>query len=136
MDNPLLPVITYWEGPRPAWIDLCLKTAARHVPNMEIFTAWKWRQIYDESLGPWERIGRQMPNVQSDLLRAWYLFTFGGIWMDADCIVFRDFAPLAAPLDAGKDLIAYQVGINELCSALIGAKRQPDRTALTVSCSN
>lgn len=63
---------------------------------------------------------RQRPNVRSDVLRAWLLHRYGGIWVDADCIVWRDLRPIAGWLNS-KEFVAYKAR-NRLCSALIAAR--------------
>lgn len=89
-----------------------------------------WTTTYDGSI-PVDVILRQRPNVRSDVLRAWLLHRYGGIWVDADCIVWRDLRPIAAWLQT-KDFVAYRVrlrGRRQLCSALIAARAESEIAA-------
>jgi len=97
-------VFTFWTGPMPPIIKLCLDSIRRNIPGAEVWTLDGWRSVYDDKLGPWERIAHRRPNVQSDLLRYWLLSTYGGIWLDADYIAFRDIRPV---WDATADYIGY-----------------------------
>jgi hypothetical protein len=97
-------VFTFWVGPKPPIIELCLRSIQINIPNSEQWTLEQWESVYDGKLGPWERIVNRPPNTQSDLLRYWLLSTYGGIWLDADCIAFRD---VRAVWDADADYIGY-----------------------------
>lgn len=112
-----LPIYSYWTGPRPAWIGLCLDTLRRHNPDIQILDDQIWQQ-YD---GPADvkTILLQAPNVRSDYLRAWLLSTRGGIWVDADCICWRSLAPLAELL-GDADFLSYKKG--RVMSALLACR--------------
>lgn len=97
-------VFTFWSGDMPPIIKLCLETMRRNIPDVEIWTMNQWKAVYDNTFGPWNRIVRQPPNAQSDVLRYWLLNTYGGIWLDADYIAFRDIRGVWNP-DA--DWIGY-----------------------------
>ncbi len=97
-------VYTFWTGPMPEIIKLCLETMKRNIPDIEIWTLERWREEYDGSLGPWSSIKLRRPNVQSDILRYWLLSTYGGIWLDADYIAFRDIREV---WDQTVDYIGY-----------------------------
>lgn len=115
-------VVTYWTGSEPPWLKLCLKTFRRNVPGGEVWSHEQWEEQYDGSLGPWEYIKQQRPNVQSDAFRAWFLNKFGGVWVDADCIVFRDLRGVLELRSANDQVAAYRVqGCRLLCTALLGS---------------
>jgi hypothetical protein len=98
---------SYWVGPCPPWIDLCLQTLRRHNPEVQVLDDSVWDTLYQGPVPP-EVIRRQAPNVQSDYLRAWLLTVRGGIWVDADGICFRS---IAAPLEdylGEADFLAYR----------------------------
>lgn len=97
-------VFTFWTGPKPPIIDLCLRSIVRNIPDVEVWTLEQWKAVYDGRLGPWRNIERRRPNVQSDALRYWLLATYGGIWIDADYIAFRDVRDV---WDASADLVVY-----------------------------
>jgi len=117
---------TYWEGPRPPWINLCLRTIERNIPGVEVLTPESWAAMYDGRDVPRETLDRQRPNVKSDFIRAWLLHHIGGIWIDADAIVFRDVRPIWTRLDRGGDFVAYRVARPnpQLCTALIAARTE------------
>jgi len=119
------PVWTYWEGRQPPWIQLCLRTIGRNIPGVQVLRPQCFRRMYDNAHVPWPVIKRQRPNVKSDFIRAWLLHTIGGIWIDADAIVFRDVRPiweLLAPGEEGADFVSYRRAGGMLCSALIAAR--------------
>lgn len=115
-------VWTYWEGPRPAWIDLCLETQLRNIPALELLTPDTWSDLYRGPLR--EQLALQRPNVISDYIRAWLLAEIGGIWIDADAIVYRDVRPITHRLQHN-DFVAYRVGrpAPQICTALIAARQ-------------
>uniref|UniRef100_A0A6M3K6I1 Glycosyltransferase n=1 Tax=viral metagenome TaxID=1070528 RepID=A0A6M3K6I1_9ZZZZ len=97
-------VFTFWTGPKPPIIELCLDSMRRNIPDIEVWTQEHWAQAYDGSVGPWRAIVHRRPNVQSDYLRYWLLSTYGGIWLDADYIAFRD---IRGVWDQSADYIGY-----------------------------
>jgi len=115
-------VWTYWEGPQPDWIGLCLDTIRRNIPGVEVLDRKAWHAMWPAEDVPREVFDRLPPNAQSDFVRAWLLYHVGGIWVDADCIVFRDVRPLAEGL--GECFAAYQaVGTrSEWCTALLASE--------------
>lgn len=116
-------VFSYWEGKQPDWIKLCLESLRRNVPGIEILTPSTWAEIWtekDQQLRMW--LDFEKPNVKSDYIRSWLLSHIGGIWVDADCIAFRDLRPIGDML-TDHDMVAYRVGqpAPQLCSALIAS---------------
>jgi hypothetical protein len=114
-------VWSYWSGPQPPWIGMCLETLRRATPTVEILDDTVWTTLYDGPI-PVEAILRQRPNVRSDVLRAWLLHRFGGVWVDADCIVWRDLRAIAGWLEK-KEFVCYRIRPHQLCSALIASRR-------------
>lgn len=95
-------VYTFWQamGPMPAYLKLCLATWHKHVPDLqvEVINHDNWRSyvghLYDiESLKTFS-----LP-MQSDAVSAAVLAERGGLFLDIDTIVtrnfFEDFVPLA-----------------------------------------
>lgn len=79
-----IPVWTYWQGPKSPLIDLCIQSIERWNPSTVCLDEDKVRDlggghILDQTDGV-------MIPYRSDLLRAWLLHEFGGVWVDADCI--------------------------------------------------
>jgi hypothetical protein len=84
----------YWQGPRPPYIDLCLRSVLAHHPQARILD----RALFDE-LWLHDRdldLDRLALNHQSDFIRAYLLRHYGGLYLDADCVVLRSLAPLLA----------------------------------------
>ncbi len=82
----------FWEGPCPPYIGLCLETILRHHPHARILdrrgfeTLWR----HDRDLP----IDRLSLNHLSDYVRAYLLSQYGGLYLDADCILLRPLSPL------------------------------------------
>ncbi len=96
-----LPVWQYWTGPKPPWIELCLESADRHIPagRLRRLDLESFERLHAESGGPASVNLRGLsPNHQSDYVRAYLLRRFGGLWLDADCIVLDDPAAHILPL--------------------------------------
>jgi len=112
-------VFTYWEGPKSPLINLCLQSIVKNIPGIEVWTLAQFEAAYaadpSNKLGPWEQIAAKKPNTQSDLLRYWLLSTYGGIWVDADFIAFRDIRPV---WDATADYIGYRIGFRTSKNAM------------------
>lgn len=113
-------VWTYWQGPRPCWISLCLETIATNVPGATILDPASWDDLYDGLDVPRHLLNRQLPNVKSDFIRAWILRHHGGVWVDADAIVFRDLSSLAKP----GLFTCYRAHGKEYCTALLATRDQ------------
>jgi hypothetical protein len=101
-------VFTYWVGPQPPWIGLCLDIARRNCPGIEILDDSFWDTHYAGEI-PVATIRRQLPAVQSDILRSDLLHTVGGIWVDADCIIWRDLRPITHHGLTRYDFVTYRV---------------------------
>ena len=114
------PVWSYWEGPQPGWIDLCLRTLRRNVPGIQILTPESWGEIYDGEEIPPARLNQLKPNLKSDFIRCWLLRRFGGIWLDADCIAFDDIRKIWHRTCAGH-VAAYRCH-GFPCTAVLAAR--------------
>jgi hypothetical protein len=115
-------VWSYWTGPQPAAIGLCLETLRRNSPTAVILDDAYWTSGDYAGEIPTGRILDLAPNLRSDILRAWLLYRHGGIWIDADAIVWRDLRPIGKHLRR-HDFVAYRGRGMGLCSALIAARR-------------
>lgn len=84
-----MTIWSYWEGPRPPFIDLCWRTVQRHNQDARLVgpddvSAMGGRSILESSVG--------LPHaIRADLVRAWLLYTHGGIWLDSDVICLAPF---------------------------------------------
>ncbi len=102
---------TYWENMNgekdyPTHIKLCLETFHKHLSNYKII-------ILDNN-----SIKQYLPDVRDDLdnlliaqkvdyYRIALLYKYGGIWLDADTIVMRNFDEIFNKLDAGYDFVGF-----------------------------
>ena len=82
-----LPVWLYWEGPAPPYIELCLEIVKRHHPEARILdrAGFDTLSAHDRGLD----IDALALNHKSDFIRAYLLAYHGGLYLDADCILFR-----------------------------------------------
>lgn len=91
--SPLAPSIwMYWEGPMPAYIALCCKTIFAHNEHAQLLNRASFDNLFmhDRDID----IDRLALNHQSDFIRAYLLKHYGGLYIDADCIVMRNLAQL------------------------------------------
>lgn len=82
-----LKVWTYWEGPQPDWIAACLRTIGKHAPELHVLDP-----VSFDALRKYDRdIDLQPLHVahRADFIRAYLLAHFGGLWIDADCLLMR-----------------------------------------------
>jgi hypothetical protein len=80
-------VFTFWEGPMPAYIRLCMKTWK--FP----FTVLNYKNIYSYTEFDVESAKRfTLPQI-ADCVRAHVLRDNGGYWLDADTIMLSDKLP-------------------------------------------
>jgi len=82
----------YWEGPRTAFINMCLETVRKNNEEFDL------RVLDDKSVFDY------LPNLRNDLdslpriankvdyIRFNLLHEYGGIWLDADVVLFRDLS--------------------------------------------
>ena len=125
------PVWSYWEGPKPIWIEMCLETMREHIPQLTIYNRETWeadRRSIEEN---WDiPLDPLSPNHRADYIRVALLARHGGIWMDADTLVMRPPHPLYALMDTDVDLICPRDDSGYLLPGLMGAKPSPDITVL------
>lgn len=87
----MIDVWVFWEGPRPLYIDLCLRTirlCCNRNPELELHVLDS--RMFEKTIGDrcvnsnWK--GIQELGVTSDVVRAALLARFGGIYLDADTV--------------------------------------------------
>jgi len=98
------PVWTYWEGPRSAYIELCLESIGRYC-NVRVLDPASFDELWRDD----RDIDKDRLYVahRADFIRVYLLYKYGGAWIDADCIVLKSIAELAAHLDT-HDLVYYR----------------------------
>jgi hypothetical protein len=98
-------VWVYWEGPQPPYISLCLQTMATHCPKLTVLDRAGFDALFRDNRDL--RIDDLAVNHRSDFVRAYLLSHYGGLYLDADCIVLRDLAPVLM-LASAHGLVAYR----------------------------
>jgi len=111
-------VWTYWEGPCPDYIALCLDSIRAHC-NVTVLDRAGFDALWTED--------RDLPIDElhvvhrADFIRAYLLRHFGDMWIDADCVVLNNLARLAEPL-AERDLIVYREPCGSIANSLLIAR--------------
>src|SRR6266540_4290909 len=91
-----LPVWLYWEGPCPDWILACRETITSHARDPRLLGPRDIDQLRDSDRDL-DLSGLHVAH-RADYVRALVLARYGGLWVDADCIVMH-------PLDRILDLL-------------------------------
>ncbi len=112
------PVWTYWEGPLPDWIaaaraTIGARTRCHRALGPAGFDAL-WDRDRDLDLSGLHVVHR------ADVIRAFLLARYGGLWVDADCIVMHDLDRLPAWF-APFDFVAYRERDGTLTNAFVYA---------------
>ncbi len=79
-------ILSYWEGEKPEYIDMCFETLYKHCSEDFNIT------IFNEKTLPTKRL--DTINHTTDYLKAKYIYENGGFWIDADTIVMQNLKPL------------------------------------------
>jgi hypothetical protein len=114
-----LPVWFYWEGERPEWIESCRRTILAKAPNARFLTPETFDQLWTEDRDI-DISGLHVAH-RADFIRAYLLAKFGGLWIDADCIVLQDLQSLLAKLGE-YDFIAHRERSGYFSNGFIAAK--------------
>lgn len=85
----IMNVYSYWAGPMPEWISLCLKTFERQCKK-SVFTLLTPDNVDQYTIGLHPRWKELPPGVGTDCLRACLLANHGGMWVDADTVCLKD----------------------------------------------
>lgn len=115
-----MKIWSYWEGDKPEWISKCLESLERHGGSDACTLNWEefdelW--LHDRYLPIRDLYVAQ----KSDFIRSYLLHHYGGMWIDADCLIMRSLAPI---FDSSKlwDFMYYRQKSGGLSNAFIGAK--------------
>lgn len=82
-------VFSYWEGPRPEYIQTCLDSIKKVcgddfvLVEPETVEVWLGKTLHRN----WKLLGQ--PALRADAIRAALLAAHGGWWLDADTILFK-----------------------------------------------
>jgi hypothetical protein len=82
----------YWEGPQPPYIALCYRTVLKHNEQVRMLDRSGFEELFksDRDID----IDRLALNHKSDFIRAYLLKHYGGLYVDADCLVLRSLRPV------------------------------------------
>jgi hypothetical protein len=114
-----LTVWTYWEGPRPDWIRACLRTIAASAPNVRLLTPESFDRLRDRDRDV--DLSRLHAPHRADYIRAFLLQRFGGLWIDADCLVMQPLQPVLELL-AKHDFVGHRERAGLISNAFIAAR--------------
>lgn len=116
-----LPVWTYWEGPCPTWVRACRRTMLRHLPNLRLLDPASFAALRRGDPDEGIDTGHLHVAHRADFIRAFLLQRFGGLWIDADCLVMQ---PLDEVLQLLRqhDFVAHRAREGVLSNAFIGAR--------------
>lgn len=83
-----MKVWTFWTGEEPERIRTCLRTIERQCSDWNHLNAVDAEKILDNRVHPvWKKL---LPAHQADVLRACVLADYGGLWLDADTVMFKE----------------------------------------------
>ena len=98
-------VWTYWEGPLPPFLHLCLQTWGDL--DVRVLTPGRLvRAIGFARPSAWERLA---VGQRADLVQAHVLAEYGGLWLDVDTIVLgaASINEVFEQLDAGCEVVGW-----------------------------
>lgn len=119
MSERLGPVWSYWEGPCPPLIELCLRTLAER-GGATILDRRGFDELWcsDRDLP----IDELYVVHRADFVRAHLLRHYGGVWIDADCILLKSLQPLLAEMGES-DLGYFCQKVGGIANNFIAARK-------------
>lgn len=116
-DSPTMRVWSFWDGPKSGLIELCQETLLRHVPDAQILTRDDFESLRTTDADV--DISHLQLAHQADWIRLYLLKHFGGLWLDADCIVLRPLDYLLAAVRCCWSMTYYELS-GHIGGGLIG----------------
>jgi hypothetical protein len=116
-----LPVWVYWEGPKPAWIQACVQTQRQHWGNVRELDPEEWHKLWGEDRDLEEKITSLCISHKADIIRAYLISRYGGLWIDADCIAFRNLRPIMALVDK-HEFVCFPQFDKAISAAFVGSR--------------
>ena len=113
-----LPVWLYWEGEKPDWIKMCHYTVFNHASNAKLISPQEFETLRTTDTDI-DLSGLCVAH-RADFIRSFLLAKFGGIWIDADCLVMKSLLPLFELL-AKYDFIGYRERSGFITNNFMGA---------------
>jgi FkbM family methyltransferase len=114
-----LPVWLYWEGERPDWIDECYRTVVLHADNVHLITPEDFDTMREADRDI--DISSLYVAHRADFIRAFLLAKYGGLWIDADCVVMKSLQPVLSLL-ADYDFVGYRERHGYVSNNFMGAR--------------
>ena len=100
------PLWSLWFGHKPPYVSLCQETLLKHNPNARILSVEEFKELQTEDLDI--DLSHLRPANQVDWMRLYLIKHFGGIWVDADCIVMRSLDPLLQAMDVCHSMTYFE----------------------------
>ena len=97
----------FWQGPKSAAIDLCFETIARHNADFHLVGPDDVHKMGGGEI--LDLTANRSPQIRADLVRLWLLSTFGGQWIDVDCIALKPL-DMAGFLDDRCEFVGFGNG--------------------------
>lgn len=80
--------------PFPELVEQCIRSWHQHMPDYE-FILWDTKRIAGiDNLWLRQCLEKQKWAFASDFVRQYAVYTYGGIYLDTDCMVYQSFNPL------------------------------------------
>jgi hypothetical protein len=114
-----LPIWTYWEGACPPWIRACRRTIAAYAPAVRFLTPELFDRMRDHDRDI--DLSRLHAPHRADYIRAFLLQRYGGLWIDADCVVMQPLQPILDLL-AEHDFVGHRERVGLISNAFIAAR--------------
>lgn len=80
----------YWEGERSDFLETCLFSIKKFNLDYDVVVLNE-RNLVDYCSLDWSIYANLTPQLKSDLLRLYLIYHYGGIWLDASILVYRNF---------------------------------------------
>ncbi|MFS8979366.1 glycosyltransferase [Cupriavidus necator] len=85
-------VWAYWEGECPDWIRACGRTLAAAAPTLRLLSPETFNQLRDQDRDI--DLSRLQVAHRADFVRLFLLKRYGGLWVDADCLMLQPLQPV------------------------------------------
>ena len=113
-------VWTYWDGPVPAYIELCWETMRRHERDVRLVSAGTLESL--TGFKPDNYFMEMKPAHRADIARVLLLRGYGGCWLDSDFIMLNNFEPLFRLADDGAFLCYHEHADHPTNGLIVAAK--------------
>jgi hypothetical protein len=112
-------VWSYWEGPCPAWIHACRRSIVAAAPRVRVLSRQQFDELWDADRDI--DLSRLGPAQRADFIRMFLLQRYGGLWVDADCLVMQPLQPILDLL-ARHDMVGHRERSGLVSNGFLGAR--------------